>query len=425
LSALSQAEKIEYLLALRSQGEKVIAICQQYGVAESTFYYWLSRYETHGTFDNLSRAPHLTHQQVTQQLKDAVIKKHKENPRLGCWRLSLFSYDGVHFSSVTIWHILNEVKPSKLPSQPLYTLTHFHQIWFIDHMHIITLPSGQKVYSLLVVDGMSRVLLSDEVIFSKSARDAALVLVKAFTRWGLPDEIVSDNAKAFESLLFTLLLSSLEVRVGHTTPGRPWENPYAESLIGTLRDYLYPFIQRQRTVAGVRRVYREKVDHYNTRVHWEFRNDAVKTPLEKLSTVGRPMPENFSLDIVEMTQHVERTVSGHGWISIRRYQLYVSVQLAKQKVDIHEFVTNWVVTYHGSAVVTYRYCQSTDETSPKGINSFPLFHDHGGIPLSPQLELFDLAGFSSRRCYMKKRPPNRKRKRFPIDAIQLAFDPLP
>jgi len=91
---LSHAEKIEYLLAQRALGEKVIAICQQYGIAESTFYYWLSRYSAHGTFENLSRAPLTTYPKVTQEVKDEVIKTHKANPKLGCWRLSLFDYDG-------------------------------------------------------------------------------------------------------------------------------------------------------------------------------------------------------------------------------------------------------------------------------------------------------------------------------------------
>lgn len=104
-------------------------------------------------------------------------------------------------------------------------------------MHLRTLKDGQKVYSLLVIDGMSRVLLSDQLCLSKGAREVCLILLRTFARWGLPDEIVSDNAKAFTSLLYTLLLGVLRVRVRYTTPGCPWENPFAESLVGTLRDY--------------------------------------------------------------------------------------------------------------------------------------------------------------------------------------------
>jgi len=205
------------LLSLKEKGISVVVICQQYNVPRSTFYYWLSRYEEQDTYEDLSRAPHQTHNKVTEEVKTAVIKMHRENPRLGCWRLSLFSYEGVELNSVTIWHIINETKQPKTPSKVLYAITRFHQIWFIDHMHLRTLPNGQKVYSLLVIDGKSRVLLSDEICLTKSARDACLILLKTFARWGLPEEIISDNAKAFTSRLYTLLIGActIDQHIGH------------------------------------------------------------------------------------------------------------------------------------------------------------------------------------------------------------------
>jgi len=102
LTDLSKPETIEYLLSLKEKELSVVAICQQYNVSRSTFYYWLSRYEEHDTYEDLSRAPHQIHKKVTAEVKIAVIKMHKENPRLGCWRLSLFTYEGVELNSVTI-----------------------------------------------------------------------------------------------------------------------------------------------------------------------------------------------------------------------------------------------------------------------------------------------------------------------------------
>ncbi|MCZ6676336.1 MAG: hypothetical protein O7E52_03695, partial [Candidatus Poribacteria bacterium] len=40
-------------------------------------------------------------------------------------------------------------------------------------MHLRTLPDGQKVYSLIVLDGWSRVLVCEEVCLTKGARDIA------------------------------------------------------------------------------------------------------------------------------------------------------------------------------------------------------------------------------------------------------------
>jgi hypothetical protein len=81
------------------------------------------------------------------------------------------------------------------------------------------------------------VLLSDETVLSKGAIDAIEVLLNAFVRFGLPERILSDNAKAFTSFVYRLLMGVLRVGVRYTEPGHPWENPYAESLIGTLRAY--------------------------------------------------------------------------------------------------------------------------------------------------------------------------------------------
>ena len=220
---MDQHERIAYLLALKDQGLPVVVIERQYGVSRSTLYYWLSRYEIYYTYENLSRAPHQIYGKITEEIKAAVLDKHHKNPRLGCWRLSLFDYEGQKLGPTTIWLIIMEARQPRLPPRFLYHLTHTYQIWFIDHMHLRTLSDGQKVYSLVVLDGFSRVLLSDEICLSKGARDACLILLRAFARWGLPEEIVSDNGGAFISLLYRLFLGVLRVKVSYThlvVPGK-------------------------------------------------------------------------------------------------------------------------------------------------------------------------------------------------------------
>ncbi len=374
----------------------------------STFYYWLSRHETYHTYESRSSALHHTHGKVTEEIKAAVLEKHSKNRRLGRWRLSLFDYENQKLGSTTIWLILVEARPPRKPSQPLYHLTHYHQIWFIDHMHLRTLPGGQKVYSLVIVDGMSRVILSDEVRLSKDARGAVLILLRAFIRWGLPEEILSDNGGAFISMLYRLFLAMLKVKISFTTPGHPWENGHAESLIGTFRAYMYPHIQRQKTDAGVQRVYTEKTGYYNHRVHWAFRNDEVKTPLGKLgSATGRPLPENFELSLLATGKRFTRTVDGQGRISWKRYRLHVRLELKKERVEIHEFFDSLVITYQDGAVASYSCIHERSQVT--SVPNNPVFHDHPGIKPSAQLELFDLSQFQLH--YVRRRPPNQKHPR--------------
>jgi len=397
----------------------VEAISQQYDVPQSTFYYWLSRYEEYHTYKNRSSAPHRTHVKVTEEIRIAVLDKHSKNPRLGCWRLSLFEYEGQRLGPTSIWLILMEARQPRLPPQFHYHLTHSHQIWFIDHMHLRTLPNGQKVYSLIVLDGFSRVLLSDEICLSKGAREACLILLRAFARWGLPEEILSDNGGAFISLLYRLLLGVLRVKVNYTTPGCPWENPFAESFIGTLRAYFYPHIQRQRSVSGIQRVYSEKTDYYNHRVHWAFRHDEVKTPLEKLgSAMGRSMPENFKLRFLATGKRFTRVVDRQGRISWKRYHLYVRVELRKEKIEIREFFDSLVIIYHSGTVVSYECGHEGSTVS--SVSNTPVFHKHPGIEATAQLELFDMSQFQL--CYVSLRAPNKKHP--PGNATQLIMEDL-
>ena len=419
MNNLIQPEKVSYLLSLKEQGISVVAITQQYGTPVSTFYYWMYRYETYRTYENRSSAPHRTYGKVTEEIRVAVLEKHSKNRLLGCWRLSLFLYQEQSLSHTTIWRILVAARQPRKLSQPLYHLTHCHQIWFIDHMHLRTLPEGQKVYSLVIVDGMSRVLLSDEVCLSKDARDAVLVLLRAFACWGLPEEILSDNGGAFISLLYRLFLAKLQVKISYTIPGHPWENAYAESLIGTFRAYMYPHIQRQKTDSGAQRVYSEKADYYKHRVHWAFKNDEVKTPLGKLgSAMGRSLPEDFELSLLATGKRFTRTVDGQGRISWKRYRLHVRSELRKEKVEIQEFFDSLVITYQDGAVASYSCTHERSQVT--SIPNTPVFHNHPGIEPTKQLELFDLSKFQL--CYVNRRLPNRKHPR--ENATQLLMEGL-
>ena len=287
-------------------------------------------------------------------------------------------------------------------------------------MHLRTLPNGQKVYSLIIQDGLSRVLLSDEVCLSKGALDAVLILLKAFARWGLPEQILSDNAKAFTSLLYTLSMATLRIGVRYSSPGKPWENPFAESMVGILRVYFYPRIQRQKSIAGIQRVVTEQASYYNQRRHWEFRRDEVQTPEGKLGTArGRPLPDDFELSVLDISQRRPRTVDGQGRISFKRYRLYVHAQLEKQRVEICQCIDSLVVIYRSRPVVSYQCTRIKREI--KSVQNMPVFHQHRKIEASKQLELFDLSGYELR--YVTRRRSYQKR-RLKVDAIQLTIDEI-
>lgn len=427
LAELSSQQRVEYILSLWQKGEKVTILSAQYGIPRSTIYTWIARYKTNQTYQRVKSTSRRILRKVTKAVKAAVLKKHREFPKLGCWRLSLFEYETQTLSHTTIWRILTEAKTPKLPRQVLYVLSRFHQLWFIDHMHLKTLPNGQKVYSLIVLDGFSRVLLSDQIVLSKGAKEAVVVLLTAFAQWGRPETILSDNAKAFTSLLYTLLMATLGIGVRYTTPGCPWENPFAESMISIHRAYFYPRLQQQKSVSGIRHIYAQQTRYYNQRPHWAFRKEDVKTPLGRIGKArGRPLPENFSLSVLALSKCSGRIVDGQGRIRFKRYRLFVHAQLAKQRVEIREGFDWLVVIYQSGAVVSYEYTHK--ESHIETVQNTPVFHDHQSISAPLQLELLDLSAYEFR--YVAKLPSS-QRRRYKTDAVQLplfdssAFPPKP
>jgi len=180
---------------------------------------------------------------------------------------------------------------------------------------------------------------------------------------------------------------------------------------------MYPHIQRQKTVTGTQRVYTEKTGYYNDRIHWAFRNDEVRTPLDKLGdTRGRPLPENFELRLLATGRRYTRTVDGQGRISWKRYRLYVRMELRNEKVEIQEFFDSLVVVYKSGVLASYECNHERSQVT--SVSNDPVFHDHPGTESSRQLELFDLSGFLLR--YVSRRPPNRKHPR--NNAVQMLIE---
>ena len=87
---MRQSEQVEYLLSQKGLTQNVTAFCEQYGIPRSTLYYWHTRYELFDTYENQPRTPIKRPGKITDAIKAAVLKKHQEYHKLGCWRLSLF-----------------------------------------------------------------------------------------------------------------------------------------------------------------------------------------------------------------------------------------------------------------------------------------------------------------------------------------------
>jgi len=115
--------------------------------------------------------------------------------------------------------------------------SHKDHVWAWDFIHDRT-EDGRTLKWLSIVDEHTRECLALECRRSFVSGDVIDVLRELLTLRGVPAYVRSDNGPEFIARAIRSWLSSAQVETLYIAPGSPWENGYAESFHGRLRDEL-------------------------------------------------------------------------------------------------------------------------------------------------------------------------------------------
>ena len=114
---------------------------------------------------------------------------------------------------------------------------HRNHVWAYDFAYART-DDGRPLRILVVVDEFTREALSLTVNRTFTSRDVIGVISGLMLTHGIPGHIRSDNGPEFTARAIRNWLSQNAIKTSYIKPGAPWENGYAESFIGKLRDEL-------------------------------------------------------------------------------------------------------------------------------------------------------------------------------------------
>ena len=112
-----------------------------------------------------------------------------------------------------------------------------NDVWCWDFIHDRD-ERGRTLKWLSIVDEFTRECLALEVSRSLTSGSVIDVLVELFGIRGLPRHVRSDNGPEFIADGLRRWLEKAQVGPLYIAPGSPWENGYAESFHGRLRDEL-------------------------------------------------------------------------------------------------------------------------------------------------------------------------------------------
>ena len=210
---------------------------------------------------------------VCPELRDLILQMSKENPLWGAPRihgeLLKLGYE-IAESTVSKYMVRRQGPPSQ--TWRTFLRNHANAIAAIDLCVVPTL-NFERLFAFLVVGHGRRQLLWFAVTRHPTAEWLARQIVEAFPWNTAPTDLVRDNDGAYGHA-FTRRVRAMGIRDRPIAPRSPWQNPYAERLIGTLRcdclDHILIFGERH-----LHRVLTLYSLYYNeTRTHLGLSKDA-------------------------------------------------------------------------------------------------------------------------------------------------------
>lgn len=222
---------------------------------------------------------------LNPEIKLLIKRISQANPLWGAPRIhgELLKL-GIEVSQTTVAKYLVRVR--KPPSQAWRTFLENHAEDIIA-TDFFTVPTAtfRVLFVLVVLSHDRRDILHFNVTESPTAEWAARQIIEAVGLDEVPKYLIRDRDRNF-SACFSQKVSTAGLTEVLTAPASPWQNAYAERVIGTIRreclDHTIVLGERH-----LRRTVRRYVDYYNSvRTHLSLKKDAPKGRLVQFPNRG-------------------------------------------------------------------------------------------------------------------------------------------
>jgi transposase InsO family protein len=331
--------------AVRTAGRSVAAAARDFGISRPTAYKWLARFDQQQSMHDRSRAPHHSPGRTPDQLEAAVLEVRD---RFGWGPRKIVAYLRSQDRPVppvrTAAAILRRhhriaPAPATVPEElQRFERPEPNQLWQLDFKGFVEI-GRRKVYPLTVLDDHSRFLLALRCCTDQTYASAWNVLWDAMGEYGLPEQLLCDNAFGTHGRVapglswFEARLIRLGIRPIHGRAYHPQTQGKIERLHGTLERELFP--RRPHDEAGA---FQAGLDHWRRCVYNPLRpHEALGdvAPLSRWRPSGRVRP--CALPAIEYPSGaVVRKVSSGGDIQWRRARILAGHGLVGEYVRVEE-----------------------------------------------------------------------------------------
>ena len=236
-------------------GASVTEVAGRFGVSRQGVHRWLSRYRDHGLagLSDRSSRPRSSPTRTPAEVEALICELRRNHPSWGArrlvWELTrrgcpepVPSRATVH--RVLVRHGLVQVTPRgrRREDYKRWQRSEPMQLWQMDIVGGVFLADGTECKVVTGVDDHSRYCVIAAVVARPTGRAVCLALAQALGRFGIPDELLTDNGKQFTArfgrggeVLFDRICRENGITHRLTRPSSPTTTGKVERFHQTLR----------------------------------------------------------------------------------------------------------------------------------------------------------------------------------------------
>ena len=359
LSVMEQ--RYQAVLAVVQDGWKVTEVAARLGVSRQSVHTWIARYELGGlsALADRSHRPIACPHQVAAEIEALICELRREHPGWGPRRIEhQLARRGVEpvpgRSSIYRClrrHGLIELRRRRKRRDEFrrWERDRPMQLWQMDVMGGVELDNGNELKVVTGVDDHSRFCVAAGIVTRATSKAVCQVLAASLHRYGIPDEILTDNGKCFTGrfgphpveVMFDRILRENGISHRHTGVRSPTTTGKIERFHQSLRR---EFLAERTFVSleGAQAELDRWVNDYNTdRPHQALE---MATPAERFRIA--PVSKDGISIVVDQAedqpgQWVLRRVASNGVVSVDNQMFSVGNAYRAELVDV--FVDETVI----------------------------------------------------------------------------------
>ena len=349
-------QRYDAVMEILRDGLSVTEVAERYGVSRQSVHAWITRYERGGLsgLADRSHRPKSCPHQIARDIEAEICELRRIHPDWGprtlVHHLGKNAIEPVP-SRATVYRVLvrNDLIDPRARRRRKVDYRRWErskpmELWQLDVMGQVFLSSGQELKVITGLDDHSRFCVIAQLAERATARPVCAALTDALDRYGIPDEVLTDNGKVFTGrlgktpgeVLFDKICRSHGIHHILTKPRSPTTIGKVERFHETLRAKLFN-THTFDTIEQAQAALDAYVDEYNNRrAHQSL---GMRTPAERFrfgakTEIGVDPEPPTEVLIESSALEVERLVFSNGLISVARQRFSVGRRFGGRIVTV-------------------------------------------------------------------------------------------